>query len=36
VERAPDQIEGGDFVGEEFDGEQSLAGGDYGPGLQEL
>ena len=36
VESAPDEVESGDFVGEEFDGEQECAGGDYGPGFQEL
>ena len=36
VERGPDEIEGGDFVGEEFDGEERGAGGDHGPGFEEL
>jgi len=36
VERAPDQVEGGDLIGEEFDGEQRSAGGDDGPAFQEL
>ena len=36
VERAPEKIEGGDFVGEEFDGEEACAGGDDGPGFEEL
>ena len=36
VQRGPDEIEGGDFVGEEFDGEECGAGGDYGPGFEEL
>ena len=36
MEGAPDEVEGGDLVGEEFDGEQGCAGGDYGPGLEEL
>jgi hypothetical protein len=36
VERAPEKVEGGDFVGEEFDGEERYAGGDHGPGLEEL
>jgi hypothetical protein len=35
-EGAPDQIEGRDFVGEEFDYEQDCAGSDYGPGFQQL
>ncbi len=36
MEGAPDQVEGGDFVGEELDGEQDCAGADYGPAFQEL
>jgi hypothetical protein len=36
VEGGPDEIEGGDFVGEEFDGEERGAGGDHGPGFEEL
>jgi hypothetical protein len=36
VESAPDQVEGGDFVGKEFYGEESCAGDDYRPGLEEL
>ena len=36
MEGAPDQVEGGDFVGEEFDGEQGCAGGNYRPGFYEL
>jgi hypothetical protein len=36
VEGAPDQVEGGDFVGEEFYGEENCAGGDYWPGFEEF
>jgi hypothetical protein len=36
VEGAPDQVEGGDFVGEEFDGEERCAGGDDWPGFEEF
>jgi len=36
VEGAPDQIEGGDLAGEEFDGEEGRAGGDYGPAFEEF
>lgn len=36
MERAPEKIEGGNFVGEKFDGEERGAGGDDGPGCEEL
>ena len=36
MESAPEEVEGGDFVGEEFDGEESRAGCDYWPRGQEL
>ena len=36
VESAPEKIEGGDFVGEEFNGEERCAGGDDGPCFEEL
>ena len=35
VQGVPEQIEGGDFVGEELDDEQGQAGGDYGPSRQQ-
>jgi len=36
VKRVPEQIKGGNFVGEEFDREQDQSDGDDGPGLQQL
>ncbi|MCU1300067.1 MAG: hypothetical protein JWQ87_351 [Candidatus Sulfotelmatobacter sp.] len=36
VESAPKEIEGGDFIGEEFDGEERCAGSDYRPSFEEL
>src|SRR5258708_1537247 len=36
VEGAPKEIECGDFISGEFDGEERCAGGEYRPGFKEL
>jgi hypothetical protein len=36
VQRVPKEIESGNFIGEEFDHEESGAGADNGPAFQQL